>query len=243
MEPTPQIDPTTGQPAVEPTKPPTASGTPSPGPVTTEAADQIIHAALDAASESQSPVAPVPSEASPEQQTAPETPSSEQPPNTPVEQQPASSPTEPSTASPSVASTESGSTPDISSQPAIQPTATSGAGSEPSNETPIPSADEPEATDSASSSAAAETLPVSPVPAAVIEGIVYRGRTDDDVLTGTFCRVIAGEHQGRYGVFTNTATITLDGWPATVIVRTRDDRDENLTVNYADIRPAAAGGR
>jgi hypothetical protein len=83
----------------------------------------------------------------------------------------------------------------------------------------------------------------SPVPPAVIEGIVYRGRTDDDVLTGTFCRVIAGEHQGRYGVFTNTATITLDGWPATVTVRTRDDRDENITVNYADIRPAQAGGR
>ena len=91
--------------------------------------------------------------------------------------------------------------------------------------------------------ASAEPLPVSPVPAAVIEGIVYRGRNDDDVLTGTFCRVIAGEFQGRYGVFTNTATITLDGWPATVIVRTRDDRDENITVNYADIRPAQAGGR
>jgi len=44
-------------------------------------------------------------------------------------------------------------------------------------------------------------------------------------------------------VFTNTATITLDGWPATVIVRTRDDRDENITVDYADIRPALPGGR
>jgi uncharacterized protein YbdZ (MbtH family) len=84
----------------------------------------------------------------------------------------------------------------------------------------------------------------SPVPPAVIDGIVYRGRTDDDVLTGTFCNVIAGEHQGRYGVLTGTVTVALtDGWPATVTVRTRDDRDEYITVNYADIRPAQPGGR
>jgi len=73
---------------------------------------------------------------------------------------------------------------------------------------------------------------------------VHRGRNDDDVLTGGWCTVVAGDHQGRYGVYTDTATVfTADGWPATVTVRTRDDRNEDIVVDYADIRPAQAGGR
>jgi hypothetical protein len=85
---------------------------------------------------------------------------------------------------------------------------------------------------------------VAVVPPAVVNGVVYRGRDDNDVLTGGWCTVIAGEHQGRYGVYTATATVLLaDGWPATVTVRTRDARDEDIIVNYADIRPSQAGGR
>lgn len=102
-------------------------------------------------------------------------------------------------------------------------------------ETPLPDAGEPQTEPVATEAPA--------IPAAVIDGIVYRGRTDDDVLTGNFCRVIAGDQQGRYGVFTKTATLYPDGWPATVTIHTRDDRDELIVVNYADIRPAQPGGR
>ena len=89
----------------------------------------------------------------------------------------------------------------------------------------------------------AASTPVLPAPPGVIDGTVYRPRTDNDVLSGSFCRVIDGEHQGRYGVFISTDTVFLDGWPATVTVRTRDAEDEYILVNYADIRPAQPGGR
>jgi hypothetical protein len=68
-------------------------------------------------------------------------------------------------------------------------------------------------------------------------------RTDDDVMYGHFCDVVKGEHQGAYGVYTTTLTVDDDGYPLTVIVETRDDRTVSLQVNYADIRPARAGGR
>jgi hypothetical protein len=76
-----------------------------------------------------------------------------------------------------------------------------------------------------------------------VDGSVYRGRGDDDAITGRFCTVVSGEHQGRYGVLQNTATLTANGWPELVVVRTRDAEDENLVVRYEDIRPAQAGRR
>lgn len=81
------------------------------------------------------------------------------------------------------------------------------------------------------------------VPAAVVNGVVYRGRDDNDVLTGSFCRVVSGPYEGRYAVYINTATVGPDGYPVDVVVRTRDANDELLNVKYADIRPAEAGGR
>lgn len=80
-------------------------------------------------------------------------------------------------------------------------------------------------------------------PEAVAGGTVYRPRTDDDVLTNHFCNVISGPQAGRYGVYTNTASLGDDGYPDEVVVRTRDAVDENLIVKYSDIRPALAGGR
>jgi hypothetical protein len=76
-----------------------------------------------------------------------------------------------------------------------------------------------------------------------IDGSVYRPRSDDDVLTNHFCRVIAGEYTGRYGVLQSTATLGVDGWPDLVVVRTRDAEDENIIVPYAAIRPDEAGKR
>lgn len=75
------------------------------------------------------------------------------------------------------------------------------------------------------------------------DGAVYRARSDDDVLTNAFCKVIAGPYAGRYGVFWSTASLGADGWPSEVVVRTRDAEDENIVVSYADIRPDVAGRR
>jgi hypothetical protein len=74
-------------------------------------------------------------------------------------------------------------------------------------------------------------------------GDVVRGRSDDDALTNQFARVVAGDNVGRYGVFTKTLSIGEDGYPDKVLLHTRDDRDEDLEVDYADLRPAKAGGR
>jgi hypothetical protein len=75
------------------------------------------------------------------------------------------------------------------------------------------------------------------------DGSVYRARSDNDVLTNTFCKVIAGPYAGRYGVYITTASLGADGWPDQVVVRTRDAEDENIVVAYADIRPDVAGRR
>jgi hypothetical protein len=73
-------------------------------------------------------------------------------------------------------------------------------------------------------------------------GRVWRRRSDDDVLTGEFCRVVGGPHTGRYGVM-ETIAAEENGWPAVVIVKTRDDQDMRIHVDYADIRPDVAGKR
>ena len=76
-----------------------------------------------------------------------------------------------------------------------------------------------------------------------LTGDVEIGRTDDDALTNRFATIIAGEHAGRYVVVGSSLEMGSDGYPLRVLVRTRDDRDEVLTVDYADLRPTATGGR
>lgn len=73
-------------------------------------------------------------------------------------------------------------------------------------------------------------------------GEVFRGDAEHPA-TNTFCKVVAGPHQGRYGVLQSTANIGADGWPDQVVVRTRDAEDENIVVAYSDIRPDVAGRR
>jgi hypothetical protein len=75
------------------------------------------------------------------------------------------------------------------------------------------------------------------------DGRVYRKRSDDDVLSGHFCDVVAGPYEGRYGVLESTGTLETDGYPSEVVVATRDAEAENILVNYADIRPAESGRR
>lgn len=89
-----------------------------------------------------------------------------------------------------------------------------------------------------------DETPASPRPLGVAyDGRVYRKRDDNDVLSGHFCEVVEGEHEGRYGVLESTGTLGIDGYPDEVVVATRDADSENILVPYAAIRPAESGRR
>lgn len=67
-------------------------------------------------------------------------------------------------------------------------------------------------------------------------------RNDDDAVQGSFVDVVAGEHEGRRGSFEHVVTYNdKDGYPETVLIRSRDQRSEPLVVNYKDVRPASGG--
>lgn len=65
---------------------------------------------------------------------------------------------------------------------------------------------------------------------------------DHQPRLGTFVRVVSGPHKGRYGVFHSVGEEHA-GWPTTAVVRTRDDEDEQLVLDYGDLRPSEAGHR
>lgn len=71
---------------------------------------------------------------------------------------------------------------------------------------------------------------------------IHPALTDDDVPLGSFCKVTGGPYDGRYGVFVNVGD-EKNGRPLIAIVRTRDDYDENITVDYKHIRPDTPGKR
>lgn len=75
------------------------------------------------------------------------------------------------------------------------------------------------------------------------EGGVVIGRDDTDAIVGQFADVVDGPYAGRYVVYQRTLTSGDDGYPLTVLVKTRDARDEQLVVDYAHLRPAETGGR
>jgi hypothetical protein len=68
-------------------------------------------------------------------------------------------------------------------------------------------------------------------------------RDDLDARVGHFVQAVNGEHQGRYGVLDSVATVGTDGYPSSVVVVTRDDENEYIVVDYADLVPAEAGER
>ena len=93
-------------------------------------------------------------------------------------------------------------------------------------------------------------LPVPPAPVAAPpagaidpDGGVQRPRTDDDVLVGQFATIVDGPYADKYVVYQSTVESGKDGYPTTVLVKTRDERDENLVVEYEHLRPATPGGR
>jgi|SRR5215831_11129474 len=89
----------------------------------------------------------------------------------------------------------------------------------------------------AGSRAEGDALPVT------ASGEVLVPRSDDDALTGHFANIVSGEFAPRYVVVGDTLARDADGFPTKVRVKTRDDRDELLEVDYADLRPAPAGQR
>jgi hypothetical protein len=103
-----------------------------------------------------------------------------------------------------------------------------------------PKSDEPE--EEAEREQGPPPAPVERATRVAPNGDVFDGDVEHPA-TNTFCKVVAGPHQGRYGVFQSTANIGADGWPDQVVVRTRDAEDENIVVAYSDIRPDVAGRR
>lgn len=61
------------------------------------------------------------------------------------------------------------------------------------------------------------------------------------VFYGHFAVVTKGEYEGRFGVYEDTVSLK-DGRPDLVRFRTRDARNELLTVAYDDLAPAESRG-
>ena len=59
---------------------------------------------------------------------------------------------------------------------------------------------------------------------------------DQEAHVGFFASVVDGPHKGRYGTLRSRSGDVA-------VLSTRDDNDENLLVNYNDLRPDSAGRR
>ena len=73
----------------------------------------------------------------------------------------------------------------------------------------------------------------------------HSARSDDDALEGHFCVIVDGEHAGRVGSFEKVSKYGPDGYPESIIFRSRDADDLYLTVPYESVRRAGdyKGGR
>lgn len=72
----------------------------------------------------------------------------------------------------------------------------------------------------------------------------FNRRSGDDALFGSFVDVVAGEHEGRRGHYFQDVSHGSDGYPDRVLIRSRDEDNLPLEVNYSDIRPTSyTGGR
>lgn len=72
----------------------------------------------------------------------------------------------------------------------------------------------------------------------------FTRRSGDDALFGHFVDVIAGDHAGRRGHYFEDVSHGTDGYPLRVLVRSRDEHNEMLEVDYKDVRPTDyMGGR
>lgn len=79
--------------------------------------------------------------------------------------------------------------------------------------------------------------------AEAVEVTDLTARSDADVRVGRFCKVVGGDHDGRYGVYERTSTYGDDGYPDEVIVATRDEDSMRIVVPYSSLVPSEAGHR
>lgn len=86
----------------------------------------------------------------------------------------------------------------------------------------------------------AEKTPAAAVDLAAVH-IDHRNKRDDsDALTGHFCRITKGDHEGRVGVFESAASTGKDGWPDTINVNLGGIP---VTVPYEDCVPDTGPAR
>lgn len=102
------------------------------------------------------------------------------------------------------------------------------------NQAPFPSHEPAKAQ---SANAAWGALPAQPVK---VDG--RNRRSDDDALEGYFVDVVSGYRQGSFGSFERVLKYGKDGYPTQILVRTRDEDNELISVAYRDVRPAKRGG-
>jgi hypothetical protein len=78
----------------------------------------------------------------------------------------------------------------------------------------------------------AQTVPARHVPR----------RSDADVPIFGFCRIETGDHAGEIGSFQSVVSEDDEGYPEVVMVQLRNS-NTTVVVDYADLTPAAFGGR
>lgn len=55
--------------------------------------------------------------------------------------------------------------------------------------------------------------------------------------------VTDGDHSGRYGVYVQPVEFDKDNTPTKALIKTRDEHDEYLVVDVADLAPSVSGKR
>lgn len=133
-------------------------------------------------------------------------------------------------------------TPEVAPEAAPEPVeATPAPEVVPDPSTSLTSSDSSESASGDIADALVESLPsAQPV---VVDN--HTARDDNDARFNTFVDIVDGEHKGRVGHYFETVSHDLRSWyPEWVNVRTRDARNEVLSVLYKHIRPSRfTGGR
>lgn len=70
-----------------------------------------------------------------------------------------------------------------------------------------------------------------------------RHYADHEAREGHFASVVEGPHSGCYGYVASIGDVEENGRPRTAVLKTRDDLDESLLVQYDHLRPDVAGRR
>jgi hypothetical protein len=66
---------------------------------------------------------------------------------------------------------------------------------------------------------------------------------DDRPQKGCFAEVVSGPHEGRYGVYVADDWVEGQDFPEHITIRTRDENEDHIIVNFRDARPSEPGRR